>query len=138
MSVLRFDSEQDYQRFLTNYQGRKKRPREAHSATVSPKSEDKAVVLLRAIVEAGVPGVWYREFMFHEARNWRLDVACPEVKIGVEVSGQVHRIKDKFARDREKRNALIFASWRVLEVTPAQVVNGEALALLMALVREKK
>lgn len=128
-------TEQDLQVYRKRLQGR--RPA-IHRSVDEAKPVDKAVVLLKAIVAAGLPGVWYREFTFHETRNWRLDVACPGMKIGVEISGQVHRIKDKFARDREKRNALIFARWKCLEVTPAEVDSGYALMLLEALVREGK
>lgn len=99
--------------------------------------EDKAVVLLRAIVMAKLPGVWYREFTFHESRGWRIDVALPSQKIGCEIDGGVHRIKDKFARDIEKWNALVMAGWRVIRCTPAQVDSGHALTLLRALVEQR-
>lgn len=140
MSGLRFDSEQDYQRFLDSYQHRKGGAKEPQAAILAPqsgaKAEDKAVVLLRAIVEAKLPGTWYREFTFHESRGFRLDLADAERRLGCEIDGEVHRIKGKFARDMDKHNLLILAGWRWVRCTPAQVDSGEALALLRALIQE--
>jgi very-short-patch-repair endonuclease len=149
MASLRFDSEQEYQRFLIRYQHRQKTHNEARRATrttgneLQAKPEDKAIVLLRAIQASGLRGLWYREFTFHEQRNWRLDVACPHYpglpqereKLGCEIDGGIHRVKGKFLRDMEKHNALTTLGWRWIRCTPAQVENGEALVLLQALVR---
>lgn len=106
----------------------------AASAVLTP--TDGAKLLLQAILDAGVPGIWYREFTFHEARDWRLDVACPARKVGVEVDGGAHRVKGRFLRDIEKHNALMFAGWRYLRCTPQQVRSGEALALIRAYIGE--
>lgn len=142
MPGLRFDTEQDYQRFLTSYQSKGKTRQKAPGATITPKDKatptDAAKRLLQAIVEAGIEGPWYREFTFHEDRNWRLDVACPSKKLCVEIDGQVHRIKDKFARDIERHNALIISGWRYIRCTPTQVDTGEALILLKALLAHER
>jgi very-short-patch-repair endonuclease len=98
---------------------------------------DAAKRLLRALQEAGIEGPWYREFTFHEERNWKLDVAMPSRKLSVEIDGGVHRIKGKFLRDMERHNALIISGWKYIRVTPAQVENGEALVLVRALVQQK-
>jgi len=65
--------------------------------------------------------------VFHSTRGWRLDLAWPHIKFGVEVDGQVHRIKGRFLADIEKHNALMVAGWKWLRVTPRQVETGEAL-----------
>lgn len=95
---------------------------------------DYAVVLLAQIIEAQVPGQWFREFTFHESRNWRLDVACPARKLSIEIDGMVHRIKKRFITDMAKHNALTFADWHYLRCTPEQVRSGEALDLVRAFV----
>jgi len=95
---------------------------------------DYAAVLLAQIVDAALPGQWFREFTFHESRNWRLDVACPHAKIGIECDGGVHRLKKRFLGDIEKHNALTFAGWHYLRCTPEQVRSGEALDLVRAFV----
>jgi very-short-patch-repair endonuclease len=141
MPVLRFATEEDYQRFLATYQGSQKhtkaRPGDTNGIQPSQTPTDGAKRLLQAILAAGLPGEWYREFTFHTERNWRLDVACPARKLCVEVDGMVHRIKKRFLGDIEKHNTLVLAGWRYLRVTPAQVDNGEALVLLTALIKGK-
>lgn len=59
-------------------------------------------------------------------RKWSLDFAWPDRKVAVEVQGMVHRIKDKFRRDIEKRAELMLAGWKVLEVDGASVRDGRA------------
>lgn len=110
----------------------RKRQTTAH-CTPSLTPSDGAKRLLQIVVEAGIAGPWYREFTFHEQREWRLDVANPERKICIEVDGAVHRIKKRFLADIEKHNALILAGWRYLRVTPCQVDSGEALVLVQCL-----
>jgi very-short-patch-repair endonuclease len=95
---------------------------------------DYAAVLLAQIVDAALPGQWFREFTFHESRNWRLDVACPARKLCIEVDSFVHRIRKRFLGDIEKHNALTFAGWHYLRCTPEQVRTGQALALVRAFV----
>lgn len=53
--------------------------------------------------------------------------------LAVEVDGQVHRIKGRFAADIERHNALMLAGWRWARVTPRMVETGEALALVREL-----
>ena len=127
-------SEAEYAAFLLRYRGQAV----AVPALVEPTTpSDYAAVLCLQIVEAALgdpalAGQWFREFTFHESRNWRLDVACPGRKLAIEVDGGVHRIKKRFLGDIEKHNALVFAGWTYLRVTPEQVRTGEALALVRA------
>jgi very-short-patch-repair endonuclease len=139
MPSLRFDSERDYARFLADYQGRAKRGRIGSGRAIAPQNKptptDATKRLLQAILDEKLPGIWCREFCFHEERNYRLDVACVDGrKLGIECDGAVHRIKKNFLRDLDKHNLLILTGWRYVRVTPAQVDNGEALALVRALV----
>lgn len=77
--------------------------------------------------------VYEREYRFKPDRRFRFDFAFPAAQLAVEVDGAVHRIKSRFASDREKSNLSMLLGWRVLHVTPAQVRNGEALALTQRL-----
>lgn len=142
---LHFPTENDYRKFLAEYRRQKKAGGRLDKA-ISPQDSltptDGAKRLLKAIIDAKLPGTWYREFTFHEERDWRLDVACPWIgawncKIAIEVDGGVHRIKKRFLGDIEKHNALVISGWRYLRVTPAQVDSGEALTLISALLGEK-
>lgn len=137
---LEFKTEQEYQAFLRAYRGPKKMPGGGLGVAISPQGSpnptDAAKRLLQAILDAKLPGFWCREFVFHEQRDWRLDVACPQEQIGVECDGMVHRIKKRFLGDIEKHNALILSGWRYLRVTPAQVDSGYALTLVKVILAE--
>lgn len=61
-----------------------------------------------------------------QERKWTLDFAIPERKLGIEVQGGVHRIRDKFRRDIEKRAELMLAGWRILEVDGDSIKDGRA------------
>lgn len=87
------------------------------------------VTLLDQIVASGLPAP-YREFTFHPTRDWRLDLAWPDRKLAVEIDGQVHRTKERFARDMEKMNEAGIAGWMVIRVSPEQVRDGQALSIV--------
>jgi very-short-patch-repair endonuclease len=71
-----------------------------------------------------------REYRFLLERRFRFDFALPARKLAVEIDGVVHRIKSRFAADREKGNLATLHGWRVMHFAPAQVRSGDALALL--------
>ncbi len=37
------------------------------------------------------PGLWQREFRFHETRRWRFDFAREDIKLAVEFDGLLYR-----------------------------------------------
>lgn len=92
------------------------------------------VTLLDQFVAAGLPAP-YRDFTFHRLRDWRIDLAWPAVKVGIEVDGGVHRTKERFYRDMDKHNALMQEGWRYLRVTPDEVRSGEAAERLTEVLR---
>jgi very-short-patch-repair endonuclease len=73
------------------------------------------------------------EFRFHASRRWRIDVAFPEAKLGVEIDGGTF-VQGRHSRgagirgDMEKQAALAALGWRVIRVMPEHVENGTALA----------
>lgn len=72
------------------------------------------------------------EFRFDSKRRWRLDVAWPAHRIGVEIHGGVFRLGRHtrgtgFTADREKMNAATEAGWQIYEYTTTQVESGEAI-----------
>lgn len=87
------------------------------------------MVLRIQMISAGLPEP-YREHVFHDTRNWRIDLAYPDRRLGIECDGGVHRIKARFLRDIEKHNALVMCGWRHIRVTPAMVRDGSALELV--------
>jgi hypothetical protein len=77
------------------------------------------------------------EFRFHHTRLWRLDLAWPSVKVGMEIDGGLYT-SGKHARgagieaDHEKRNAATAAGWALLYAGPKAVHSGTYLDDLRA------
>lgn len=90
--------------------------------------------LHRQLHDAGLTG-WQTEYRFHPTRKWRLDVAWPELKFGVEVQGMQHRIKGRFGEDIEKQSALLLAGWRCLCVGGTQIRDGTAVKWIVELLK---
>lgn len=67
-----------------------------------------------------------REFQFHPTRKWRFDFAWPDVRLAVEVDGEVHRIKSRFHADLQKHASATLMGWTVLRVGGHQVRAGVA------------
>lgn len=69
------------------------------------------------LVEAGLP----RPVLQHEVhiggRTHRLDLAYPEVKLGIELDGNIHLRRDVWERDHARQNALLLAGWTILRFT---------------------
>lgn len=87
--------------------------------------------LLYEMEAIGING-FVREYRFHQTRQWRLDLAHPDLMIGVECHGGVftngrHNRGLGFTNDREKMNAAIQMGWIVLEFTSGQIKSGKAL-----------
>lgn len=76
-----------------------------------------------------------RNYFFLPDRDFEIDWAWSDRRIGVEVQGQAHRIKGKWKRDIEKRALLLLAGWRILEVGGDEVRSGKALEWLRDLLR---
>lgn len=76
------------------------------------------------------------EVMLIPGRRFRCDFAWPAHRLVVEVQGGVwlpkggHTGGKAQIDDMEKLNLLTLAGWRVLQVTPKQVVDGTLPALL--------
>lgn len=65
-------------------------------------------------------------------RRWRIDLAWPDARLAVEIDGGTF-IGGRHVRglgaeaDREKRNELVLAGWRVLVFTGKMIDDGRAL-----------
>lgn len=71
-------------------------------------------------------------------RKFRMDFAWPELRVGVEVQGAVHRIKGRWKGESERRALLQLAGWRVLEVNRDDIKSGRALTWLQQLLRQEE
>lgn len=71
------------------------------------------------------------EYIFHETRLWRFDLAWPDPKIAIEVQGGfavlgAHARIIGAMRDMEKHNAAILLGWRLFYFTPQQIADDSA------------
>lgn len=93
-----------------------------------------ADIFVRTIKEVnGVDMV--REFKFHDKRKWRFDYAIIEHKIAVEVEGGVweygrHNRASGFLKDMEKYNEAAAMGWKVLRITPQQMLTSYTIDLI--------
>lgn len=76
-----------------------------------------------------------RELRFDATRKWRFDWALPHVKVAVEVNGGTwvsgrHNRGTGYLKDLEKLNSAQAQGWRVFQFSPAQVIDGSAMAFL--------
>ena len=73
------------------------------------------------------------EYRFDAKRRWRFDYAWPAQKVALEVEGGVftrgrHTRGAGFLKDIDKYNAATLAGWKVLRVTPKELLTkGPAL-----------
>lgn len=64
-------------------------------------------------------------------RRFRIDIAIPSVKLGIEVDGwQFHgKYKADFTKDRVRQNLLVINGWRILRFTANQIRTELAMCL---------
>lgn len=63
-------------------------------------------------------------------RMHRADILFRKERLVVEIQGQVHRIRDKWARDIEKAQLTFLAGWRLLPIATKQVRDGTAVEIV--------
>jgi very-short-patch-repair endonuclease len=91
------------------------------------------------------------EYRFHPTRQWRLDLAWPKRRIGVEVDGEGFRSRVSgdwvpgrhhrtggIRNDMEKLNAATELGWRVFRFVPAWVADGTAAKTLARVLGKKR
>ena len=87
------------------------------------------------IAAAGLPEP-VREYPHLRGSRHRLDFAWEGRKIGLEVQGMPHRIKERFEADITKRALGLLQGWRVLEVSGKAIKDGRAIEWLKQLLKE--
>lgn len=85
----------------------------------------------------------WREFYFTTERQFRLDYAFPEYKIGLEINGGVwskgnsgHSSGTGIKRDYEKNNLLQSLGWKTITITPDQLMTTYTLNLISTMMLE--
>ena len=82
------------------------------------------------------------EVEYIPGRKFRLDVAWPQYKIGIEVQGGLwmkaaHSTGKGIKRDMEKRNLGILAGWRVIECEPKDLCTADVVDMIKKLMEAK-
>ena len=85
------------------------------------------------LAELGVP--YCRQYVYVPGRNFRADFALPSLRLLVEVQGGIysrraHGSITGVLADLKRGNEAAIAGWHVLRVTPDEVSDGRALALV--------
>ncbi|MDW8293238.1 MAG: hypothetical protein RML84_09135 [Anaerolineae bacterium] len=83
------------------------------------------------------------EYRFHPHRRWRVDFAWPSERVALEIEGGAwvygrHNRPSGYLNDLEKYNALAVFGWRLLRLTPQQVMDVQPLIDLLRAMREEK
>lgn len=89
-----------------------------------------SVLLARQVRMAGLPAPVLEYPFAKPERDYRADLAYPDLRLLIEVDGAVHRIKERFSADLLRDQVIFFLGWRKLRVSPKQVQNGDALTLV--------
>lgn len=84
-----------------------------------------------------------KEYKFHPTRRWRFDYAIVEHMIAIEVEGGVwtkgrHTRGKGFLNDITKYNTATSMGWRLIRVTPQQLLTMQTVSYIMPLVNQKK
>ena len=92
--------------------------------------------------EMGLPAPEF-ELMYIPGRKFRLDVAWPDARVGIECQGGIwirgaHGRGSGIKRDMEKNNLGILAGWRVLQVPPEKLCLLETARMVKHLFAQGK
>jgi very-short-patch-repair endonuclease len=80
------------------------------------------VALLRLLTTSGLPGPTPQHEVVANGRRYRLDLAFPDARLGIEYDGvDVHSRVDRFVEDRRRQNDLVEAGWTILRYTHADL-----------------
>ena len=87
--------------------------------------------------QEGLPEPVY-EWRFHPERMWRIDIAWPDSKVGIEVQGGIwvsgrHARGSGLVREYERHNQLLVWGWRVVYILPHDVCMQDTVLLVKAL-----
>lgn len=83
------------------------------------------------------------EFRFCETRRFRFDFAFPAHMLAVEIEGGIwnggrHTTGTGFTNDCIKYNLATQLGWRVLRFTPEMVSSGDAIQMIIEVLRDAK
>lgn len=91
-----------------------------HAKVIRKKPDSKVTEMMLLLRLAGIE--FETEYKFHPKRKWRLDIAIPEAKLGIEYEGifskkSRHTTISGFTGDIEKYNTAAKMGWMILRYT---------------------
>jgi hypothetical protein len=109
----------DYAAERAGWPGTRQMPRVLSLAVPGAESPmETRLLLLLVLAGLPAPAVQYR------VSGYRLDLAYPEVRLGVEYDGDHHRGRDQFRHDVARLNRLRLLGWTVLRFTANDVLRN--------------
>ena len=99
--------------------------------------------LAKEIEERGLQGA-QQQFRFHADRNWALDFAFLDVKLGIEIDGGIwlakggHNTGKGYLEDRLKEQAALLLGWVIYRVVPEMITSGQAIDTIAVLLEQKR
>lgn len=102
----------------------------------------KPAIVSAYFVESGLPAPVF-EHQHIPGRKFRIDVAWPDHKVGIEVQGGVwirgkHGRGSGVVKDMAKRNLQLLHGWRVIEVQPGELCMQETVSMVKRLIDGEK
>ena len=102
-------------------------------------AEGRAQLFLALLAQRGLPHP-HREYRFEPSRRWRADYCWPERGIILEIEGGIwlrgggrHNRGAGWMKDAEKYNHAATLGYRVVRVTPQQILTEETMTMLKKL-----
>lgn len=137
--MMRFKSDKDFNDMLkkshmkvvgdTARAARKVAPANLGPVMGKPTGSDLEELFAQQLTLTKLPAP-VRQYPHLRGSRHTLDFAWPDLWIGVEVQGMVHRIKGSFKNDIKKRAQGLLQGWQVLEVGGAEIRDGTAVQWL--------
>lgn len=87
---------------------------------------------------------WRQEYKFHSVREWRFDLAWPDLYFAVEVDGLVrdgkggHQTMSGVTEDCRKHAEALLWGWQVYRCTNAMIKSGEAAETILRLLTRRE
>jgi len=83
-----------------------------------------------------------KEYRFHPTRKWRFDYCIPSKMIAIEVEGGAytqgrHTRGKGFIADMEKYNTAVCMGWKLIRVTPDQLLSLQTVNYIRELINLK-
>lgn len=101
------------------------------------RNKEKQVDVFTRLIKQELNLELWPEYFFTTERQFRLDYAIPEYKIGIEVDGGIwakgksgHSSGTGITRDMEKANLLNVNGWTLIRRTPDQLLTNETIELI--------